>query len=196
MLIWYHVHILQEALDLPPTTPLAISPLPDTPEVVRQQMKKGPHVPTSSKVQSAMEKLKELNKDGCTLEKAIEITYLPTKLFSEFDVFHLVYFLNVQFEWRSVGCLISKKLDMLTVTVRASAGTCIWVDPEIFSVQVDSTRDSMHFLGVQLELWTMSHFIAEVRTNSQRYLLLSPWVVDSDSPTPIHVCLIKPISKN
>ncbi|XP_061166434.1 DNA replication factor Cdt1-like [Saccostrea echinata] len=58
----------REVLDLP-TTPLAISPLPDTPEVVRQQMEKGPKVPTSNKVQAAMEKLKELNKEGTTMEE-------------------------------------------------------------------------------------------------------------------------------
>ncbi|XP_062587109.1 DNA replication factor Cdt1-like [Saccostrea cucullata] len=56
----------REVLDLPP---LAISPLPDTPEVVRQQMEKGPKVPTSNKVQAAMEKLKELNKEGTAMEK-------------------------------------------------------------------------------------------------------------------------------
>uniref|UniRef100_A0A8W8KI41 CDT1 Geminin-binding domain-containing protein n=1 Tax=Magallana gigas TaxID=29159 RepID=A0A8W8KI41_MAGGI len=58
----------RDALELP-TTPLAISPLPETPEVVRQQMKKGPSVPTSDKVHAAMDKLKELSKEGRSLEK-------------------------------------------------------------------------------------------------------------------------------
>ncbi|KAK3086546.1 hypothetical protein FSP39_020036 [Pinctada imbricata] len=41
-------------------TPPAISPLPDTPEVVRRQTTKGPDVPTSAKVKAAMEQLEQL----------------------------------------------------------------------------------------------------------------------------------------
>lgn len=61
--------MFREALDLPVLTP-AISPLPETPEAVRQQMKKGPDVPTSSKVHAAMDKLKKLSQEGTSMEKA------------------------------------------------------------------------------------------------------------------------------
>ena len=58
----------REALSLP-SLPPAISPLPDTPENVRQQMAgKGPQVPMSPKVKAAMEQLNKL-KSGKTTKK-------------------------------------------------------------------------------------------------------------------------------
>ncbi|XP_069112716.1 DNA replication factor Cdt1-like [Argopecten irradians] len=47
-------------MSVPPKTPPAISPIPETPEVVRQQLKKGPAKPTSSKVKAAMALVQKL----------------------------------------------------------------------------------------------------------------------------------------
>ncbi|XP_021379317.1 DNA replication factor Cdt1-like isoform X2 [Mizuhopecten yessoensis] len=60
---------------LPPKTPPAIPPIPDTPEVVRQRLKKGPAKPTSKKVKAAMALIQKLKEDPVSKGKTEKTTY-------------------------------------------------------------------------------------------------------------------------